>query len=48
MLPCRLPMSVKKNVSQCGPAVWPTRGNIYTNVLCNYIDNDRFEIKKEN
>ena len=26
-----------KNVSPFGPAVWPTRGNIYMNVLFYYI-----------
>ena len=33
------PMSVKKNFSPFGPAVWPTIGNIYiyTNVLFYYI-----------
>ena len=26
-----------QNVNPFGPAVWPARGNIYTNVLFNYI-----------
>ena len=34
----RLPMSAYKNVNPFGPAVWPARGNIYTNVLFHYIN----------
>ena len=33
-----LPMSVHKNFSPFGPAVWPAIGNIYTNVLFFYCN----------
>jgi len=31
-------MSVQKKFSPFDPAVWPARGNIYTNVLFYFID----------